>query len=136
MNAKAFPSLDEVTTRSLDGTPKGTLNTRLVVRQGLDSEEIEALCVSHTLREVVFELATRAKDQKVPNSKTLKMLAQVYEALQFEQQKLWRFEPTADHHRFFDLPGCACPKLDNEDRLGTPYKIYSEACPIHKDRVA
>ena len=107
------------------------LNERLAIRQGVSDEQLEALKTSYRLRWILFEAAKQSLEEPLK----LKMLAGVFDQLESEQQKLWNFKDDPNHHRFFDFPGCACPKHDNAERLGTPYKIYSEGCPIHGDRV-
>lgn len=105
------------------------LNERLANRQKITLEQLEALKESHVLAHTIKEQARNSIGKPLK----LRMLAAVFEALEFEQQKLWNFEPNADFHRFFDFPGCTCPKLDNIDRLGSPYKVYNKACLIHGD---
>ena len=110
-----------------DGNPITLLNSDLIQKQGLSREQIDALKVSH---HVAYDVRETAK-QNLTNHSTLRMLAAVHEAIETEQQKLWKFDVNPDFHRFFEFPGCKCPKLDNMERLGTPYKIISCDCPIH-----
>jgi len=105
------------------------LNRYLAEKQKITDEQLEALKLSHQLRWILFEAAKKVIDEPLK----LKMLANVFDALESEQQKLWNFDVNPDHHYFFDFPGCKCPKLDNQERLGTPYKIINLSCPIHGD---
>jgi len=106
--------------------PTMYLNPRLVEKQKLNEEEINALLLSHELRKVIFEMSRNSKS-KIEQ----KFLANMFEALEYEQQLLWKFPLDASFHRFFDFPGCTCPKMDNEERSGCPDKIYSGDCPAH-----
>jgi len=110
----------------IDGKPLTSLNRMLAERQKVTDEQLEALKLSHQLRWMLFETAKTIKEPL-----KLKMLAAVYEALEFEQQALWNFPRDPNFHRFFDFPGCKCPRMDNIDALGTPYRITVENCPIH-----
>lgn len=104
-----------------------TLNSRLAVNQGITDAQLEALKLSHQLCYSLFYAAKQVLDQPLK----LKLLAAVFDVLETEQQKLWNFPADPNFHRFFDFPGCTCPKMDNADALGTPYRITVEGCPIH-----
>jgi hypothetical protein len=106
------------------------LNHHLAEKQNVTDEQLEALKLSHQLRWILFEAAKKVLDEPLK----LKMLANIFDALETEQQKLWNFEPNPNHHYFFSFPGCKCPVMDNQDRLGTPHKIINQNCPIHGDK--
>ncbi len=116
-----------------------SLNRFLVRSQGVDDAGVEALKTSHQLRWIILEGAReicRIGPDKplIPETEKklkLKLLASMLTALEFEQQRLWKFTLDANYHRFFDLPGCTCPKLDNAERVGSPHKIHNVDCPIH-----
>jgi|ERR1035437_181101 hypothetical protein len=110
----------------IDGTPLTTLNRNLAERQKVTDEQLEALKLSHQLRWMLFETAKKTKEPL-----KLKMLAALYNVLETEQQKLWNFPLDPNFHRFFDFPGCLCPRMDNIDALGTAYRVHVENCPIH-----
>lgn len=110
-----------------DGTLISVLNPQLADQQGVTDQQLEALRASHIIRAELFKAATHGID----NDLLLTMVANVFDALETEQQKLWNFPPDPNHHRFFDVPGCRCPKHDNAERIGTPSRIYSNDCPIH-----
>jgi len=61
----------------------------------------------------------------------LKELANDVTKTEFKLQKLWGFPQDENFHRWFDVPKCTCPKMDNAERLGTEYRIINEDCPIH-----
>lgn len=46
-------------------------------------------------------------------------------------QKLWGFEINKNYYKFWEVPHCTCPKLDNNDRY--PYGLYiiNSNCPYH-----
>lgn len=61
-----------------------------------------------------------------------KVIAAELKDLEFQLQDNWNFPRSEDHHSYqFKLPGCTCPKLDNADRFGTPYKIITTTCKFH-----
>lgn len=118
---------DKYTVMGLDGvTPITVLNESLAKRQKITDAQLEALKLTHQLRWMLFEIA---KDTKEPLQ--LKMLAALFDSLESEQQELWNFPRDVNFHYFFEFPGCTCPKMDNRERLGTPYRIIAQDCPIH-----
>ena len=109
-----------------DGKLIAQLNGRLAIKQNVSDEQLEKLKATHVLAHSLKEAARRTTDVV-----KLRMLAAEFDKLETEQQLLWNFEPDPNFHRFFDFPGCTCPKLDNAERLGTPYLIINATCPIH-----
>lgn len=103
-----------------------TLNERLIERQRITAEQLSALKMSHQVRHMLFE-AAKATTEPLK----LKMLAALFEALEFEQQELWNFPRDRNFHRWFDFPGCTCPKMDNAQWLGFDRRIRVQSCPIH-----
>lgn len=63
----------------------------------------------------------------------LRRLNELVTKCEFNLQELWGFALDENFHRWYHVPKCTCPKMDNNDRLGTKYKIYSGDCPIHGD---
>jgi hypothetical protein len=110
-----------------DGEIVTHLNKNLAIKQKVTDEQLEALKLSHLLRSFLFDTAEKSLSEPLK----LQMLANVFDSLETEQQKLWNFEQNPDMHMFFNFPGCLCPKMDNRERLGTPYKIINHNCPIH-----
>ena len=74
---------------------------------------------------------TAEHDKKLVDN--LRDLAKLHEANEFELQDLWGFSRDSSMHRWFEFPGCECPKMDNEERMGVPQagRIISGCCPIH-----
>jgi hypothetical protein len=123
-------STDKYIVTGPDGKIITSLNPQLAAHQNVSDEQLEALKLSHQLRWMIFEAAKKVIEEPLK----LKMLANIFDLLETEQQKLWNFKLNQNIHRFFDFPGCKCPKIDNADRLGTPYRVYSEECTIHGER--
>lgn len=64
-------------------------------------------------------------------SDVLKTYAKLITEVEFKLQDAWGFPRNNDYHRFWDLPGCKCPKMDNDDRWPTGYYVINGDCPIH-----
>lgn len=105
------------------------LNTNLIEKQQVPSEKVEALKFTHELLDFIDYLSESMSEKKIYEQK---FLARMRIAIEYDQQNLWGFEQNSTFHRFFDFPKCSCPNMDNRERLGTPYKVYSQDCIIHK----
>jgi len=103
------------------------LNASLLKKQGIeDLETVERLCASHVDKFKIFEAMENTDDPK-----ELHDLAIVYEALEFSQQHVWGFPENRDMHRWWVVPKCTCPHVDNENAYGTEYRHINGNCPVH-----
>lgn len=64
----------------------------------------------------------------------LKALAKEIELNEYEIQRNFNFQPSYDYFRFWEMPHCSCPKLDNSDNIGTSLHYYSQTCILHGDK--
>ena len=78
---------------------------------------------------IKFELFNEMDKEEDP--KELRILDKKVTDNEFIIQELFNFPRNANFHRFWDVPKCECPKMDNEDSWGTKYCIISEKCKIH-----
>ena len=102
------------------------VNARLFSNQNINLEGVKKIENLHKVRNCYLTLMENTDD--ITN---LKKLSKIIEQIDFQLQKLWKFKVDSKYHRFWNLPKCQCPKLDNMDALGTGRKIYSKNCPIH-----
>ncbi len=102
------------------------LNGLLIERQETDEETVKKLKAAHYHR---LEVITKMEqtDEKL----SLRLLNEEIERIDFELQKLWGFPENSNYHRWWEVPKCVCPKMDNRDNYGTKYRIIVENCPIH-----
>jgi hypothetical protein len=106
---------------------EGYLNPDLIKWQGLTEEEVQEIVKLHEVRECVFGVMEETNDPA-----DLRILAGVVEDLEFKLQDAWKFPRNRDWHCWwYRVPKCICPKLDNTERQGTKYRIYSGNCPVH-----
>lgn len=54
---------------------------------------------------------------------------------EFELQRLWGFPEDKGYHKFWELSGCSCSVLDNEDMYPFGRYYYSGACKLHNKNV-
>lgn len=114
-----------------DGSYVTSLNGKLARKQKISAEDIEMLKDTHVIRALIFQAMYRTD-----NVDELKRLAWMFDELEFLQQELWKFGRNSKFHRWFDVPKCSCPKLDNSDYIGTDINIYESTCVIHGDKVS
>lgn len=106
------------------GEPKFVLNKRLLDQQ-ICWNNLDAIKETHQMKLQVYD---KIKDEEDP--KKLKKLAKQLTRLEFKLQKLWGFPRNANFHRFWEVPKCECPKMDNEDRY--PHsQVINQSCPLH-----
>ena len=109
------------------GVAKNQLNPAFVRKQGItDIETIKELILTHEDRWRIFEAMEATDDPE-----DLHMFAEQFENLEYEQQKLWGLKPDRNWHRWWEVPKCACPKMDNRDNYPSKYRIIAGHCPVH-----
>lgn len=106
------------------------LNRKLIEKQGLTQEQVDAIKALHVQKHDVFKQMTdefeHACDQDV-----MRGYAKRVEDLEFALQEQWGFTQDKNFHEWYNVPGCACPKMDNAENKGTPYRIITDGCMIH-----
>ena len=102
------------------------LNKHLLKRQNCTDGDVEMILMSHALRAAMFVAMENTDDVE-----TLRRYDRAYAHLQRCQQELWGFPQNDNFLRYWDVPKCNCPKMDNDDNYGTQYRITSGACKIH-----
>lgn len=102
------------------------INMNLVRRQNIEVEDVKKIDQLQTLRRYIFDIIDDLDDVE-----RIKELSEFLTELEFKLQGLWGFPKNADYHRWWVIPKCSCPKLDNDDNIGTPWKIYDDNCIIH-----
>ena len=103
-----------------------SLNGTLARKQGITAEDIELLKDTHVMRRIIFNCMEQTDDPS-----QLKRLAKMFEDLEFLQQELWKFGADKRFHRWFEVPKCSCPILDNLDCLGSEVDVVDVACKVH-----
>lgn len=105
---------------------KLTINKELADKRGIDDATLLKIQELHFLRE-----ATKDLMGKVENLELLPGLAEVLTDVEYQLQDLWGFERNPNYHRWFEVPRCSCPKMDNSDSLGSSTRYHDGTCPVH-----
>ncbi len=106
------------------------MNLQLAKQRNLSDESIELIKDLHRQRTKLMGRAKRFK-----KADTIRRLAKEATALEYRLQEAWGFPLDARFHKFWLLPHCSCPQMDNEERYGTGYAVYSSECLIHGEGV-
>lgn len=116
---------DQLTVKDLEGKERFILNKRLMDSQNC-WENLEAIKDAHTFKLLLYSMI-----EEIDDSRLLKELAQDITLVEFELQRLWKFDENDKFHRFWDTPKCQCPKMDNDDAYPTGYYVTNLSCPLH-----
>lgn len=109
------------------------MNTRLVKQQRLSKEDEQRIINLHIRKQDLFKEMERAT--LIGDKDELKTLDTLVTDLEFVLQDAWRFPRDIKFHKFWERPGCSCPKMDNEDAWPTGYYVRIGDCLIHGDYV-
>ena len=111
-------------------------NHDLANKNGLKDIDVNHILDLHEAR-LDFEALMKEQDPtKEKDVKRLRECAKAVKQLEFNLQDVWGFGQNEDFHTYwYNLPHCACPKMDNDDWVGTSRKIYSGDCPIHGEGI-
>lgn len=113
-----------------------TLNKRLMEKQGIDEEGAKVIIALHDELDDMFTLMDAHNPDDATSRICLHEWAMKVEEQEYRLQDAWGFERDRDNHSWwYRVPHCSCPKIDNMDYFGTPFRIYAEGCPVHGDKV-
>ena len=113
------------------------LNQRLIEKQGLTDEDVRHLEYLHKIRADLFDLCERIDPDDSLGILDLRTYAALLESLEFDMQRVWKFEQNADFHSWwYRIPHCKCPKMDNSDPIFHGRRIFTNMCKIHGAKTA
>lgn len=119
-------TVDDITLVDHNGKARSYLNKSLLEKQNITTGGLDKLKELHTKRYRLVDAMEETDDVNL-----LKFFDNCITLIDFELQETWGFEKDSKFHRWFELPKCRCPVMDNLDRLGTGYHIINGSCPIH-----
>lgn len=102
-----------------------SINRNMLENQGKvnELEEIKAL----HLKKLSYVERLEASD----DADVLKFYANEITDVEYALQKAWGFQINVNYHRFWILPKCKCPTMDNEDRYPHGHYLVSSVCALH-----
>lgn len=103
------------------------LNKDLIKSMDVSDEAVDVIKAAHIVLDFISNNPQVTSD--VPVSDMVR-------GLEFTMQALWKFPQNPNFHRYqFNIVGCECPKLDNEDAIGSKYRWYNSDCKIHSAKL-
>jgi hypothetical protein len=113
---------------------KVLLNPRLIAQQKLTEQEVDRVEQLHEIREQLFDILENLDITSKSDRRFLRASVDMLETIEYQMQAAWKFDLNRDMHSWwYRIPHCTCPKMDNDDNLGTPYRIRTLTCPAHGD---
>jgi len=116
----------------VDGKVIARINERMLQERGR-SEKLPLIKKLHQIRYQVIQVMKSVHDSDGINENFLTYV-EIIRQIDFLLQDAWGFSRDERYHQFWELPGCLCPKIDNEDRWPTGYYVINQECPIHGKR--
>ncbi len=109
------------------------LNPRFIEKQKCTEEDIDKIVDLHLrLDQVKKSMEALDPEDGIFAVGEIQDYGKLVEEFEFALQEAWGFEKSADHHsHWYDVPHCSCPKMDNRDNWGTPYRIMNVSCIVH-----
>lgn len=92
---------------------------------GMSKSQQEFVKAAHALlREIKDSPETFTRENVDP--------VQLIEDIEFSLQGVWKFVRNPAYHTHkWEIVGCSCPKLDNMERFGSPFKVINGNCKWH-----
>ncbi len=107
-------------------------NEELIEKQNVTAEQKQELEHIYKLLEGTVTIATDLQTSDNLTHTTGSVISNTIRDIEFMLQKNWNFPQNEDYHTYqLKLPGCLCPKMDNEDSFGSSYKWTNQECPYH-----
>lgn len=103
------------------------INEQLAESRGISAENKEEIIRAHRLLQLINE-----NIGDYVSEIGYKRVAQMVEDLDYRLQELWGFPLDKAYHTYwYQINGCTCPKMDNQETLGTGRKWINQSCPFH-----
>ena len=103
------------------------INLALVRKQGVTDDAAYKIMSLQQTRDMLHE----AMKQCSWNKKVLQQYPPLLETIETELQALWGFEQNINYYKFWDVPACACPSMDNNDKYPYGNYVINLSCPVH-----
>ncbi len=101
------------------------LNNDLIKKQGIDEEAIAEILGLHAKKLALFKGMSEAEEF------SLSAYGREIRNVEYALQRAWNFSQNAAYHRFWLVPRCTCPQMDNEDSYGAALYYINKKCPVH-----
>ena len=110
------------------GKTIGYLDKKLIQKNNLSSFQISMIKELHLQLQLVYETMENTPSTDIKN---LKKLFSLTTSIEYRKQMYYGVAEDRSQHNWFMVPKCTCPKKENQERQGTPFRIIDKTCPIH-----
>jgi hypothetical protein len=117
--------------RDYDDKLRGWVNPQLIAKMKVSLANLECIKALHLRRYHIFDEMRTLDEESMGYKKIARPMLKELTQIEFDLQEAWGFPKDSNFHRFWDIPGCTCPTIDNNERIGTGYFIINGGCPLH-----
>lgn len=107
------------------------LNPHLIRERKIGWMAIKGIIKAHKEKDAIINAMMCVQVNHINMIKHLRLLAKEVTKIEYRLQKLWHFKKDKKFHRFWELPHCSCPRMDNEDRYPSKNYIINYSCILH-----
>jgi len=102
------------------------LNLNLINKQKINDEDVKLIHKLHIIKNCYLSFIESSNSKE-----DIRRFAKFITVIEFRLQNLWKFKEDINYHRFWNLPKCSCPKMDNMDDYGSGFRHINLNCIIH-----
>jgi len=102
------------------------VNMKLVKERKLSKKQMQKIEQLYCVRDGIEDMMADATDLT-----KLRILYEVWHDNELLIQRAWGFEGDENFIKFWDLPHCTCPFMDNHDRYPYGHYVVNCSCPVH-----
>lgn len=106
-----------------------TLNISLLITKSINEKTANRIKSLHRKKLRMFDVMQKL--DPIANIEQLKTYETRITKNEFALQELWGFEKKANYHKFWELPHCNCPSLDNLDMYPSDSYYINASCLYH-----
>lgn len=103
------------------------INLALVRKQGITDDAAYKIMSLQQTRDMLHSSIEKC----YWNTNVARKYKPLLEQIELELQLLWGFEQNLNYYRFWEVPECACSKLDNNDNYPHGHYYVNSRCPVH-----
>jgi len=92
---------------------------------------LSVLKTLHSVRLCIEDGMKTESEKDKPDEQVMDVFNEMWESNQFNLQEAWGFPKDSKFHRFWDIPACECPRMDNSDNYPYGHYVTSGGCNIH-----
>ena len=105
------------------------LNEQLLKKKKIKGRKLDNL---QSLYITIYNIEKKMKAlDPETDGKELRRLLKDWRKVEYQLQEAWGFKKNKNYHCDYRLPHCTCPKIDNDDALGTKFRIVTQGCVYH-----